>query len=119
MIPFYGNLLTPHVGCIQMAITVAAVIENVCMSRHFKAEFVAYGTRLQPLPRFTHLLPLNADCSSICPESVQHLIQISKFRSYQTIGIGHISNQWKAEFITGKFHVQSFWGGHGNFLPNS
>jgi hypothetical protein len=30
-----------------------------------------------------------------------------------------MSNQWKAEFINGKFCILSFWGGHGEILPNS
>jgi hypothetical protein len=41
MIMFYGNLLTPHVGCIQTAVTTAMVTENVRMSRRFKPELVA------------------------------------------------------------------------------
>jgi hypothetical protein len=28
-IPFYINPLTPHVGCIQMVVTIAMVIEKV------------------------------------------------------------------------------------------
>jgi hypothetical protein len=26
-----------------------------------------------------------------------------------------MSNQPKAEFVNVKFHIQSFWGGHGKF----
>jgi hypothetical protein len=58
MIPFYSDPLTPHVGCIQMIVTVATVIENVCISRCWKAELVAYGIHKQPSLRITHLRPL-------------------------------------------------------------
>jgi hypothetical protein len=46
-IPFYGDLLNYAHGYIQTAVTVAAVTENVCMSRHWKAESVAYGSHKQ------------------------------------------------------------------------
>jgi hypothetical protein len=52
---FYGNPLTPYVGCAQMAVTVTMVTENVYMSRRFKAELVTYGICLQPLSRLSHL----------------------------------------------------------------
>jgi hypothetical protein len=58
MIPFYSDPLTPHVGCIQMIVTVATVIENVCISRCWKSELVAYGIHKQPSLRITHLRPL-------------------------------------------------------------
>jgi hypothetical protein len=87
MIPFYGDLLTPHVGCIQTALTVVAVTQNVCMSRRWKAELVAYISRKLPLPSFT-LLSLKPDHSVVCPislGSVQYLVLTSKSRSYQTV----------------------------------
>jgi hypothetical protein len=48
-IPFYGNPLTPHVGYIQMVVTIAVVTKNVLMSRRWKAVLVAYEICLQPL----------------------------------------------------------------------
>jgi hypothetical protein len=49
-----------------MAVTVATVAENVGMSRHWKAELVAYGNHKQTSPCLTHLMPLKPD-SSVCP----------------------------------------------------
>jgi hypothetical protein len=49
---------TPYVGCFQMAITIAMVIENVCMSRCRKAGQVVYGIHKQPSPRFTRFGPI-------------------------------------------------------------
>jgi hypothetical protein len=42
-----------------MAVTIAVVTENVGMSRRWKAEKVAYGIRIQPLPILSSLMPLN------------------------------------------------------------
>jgi hypothetical protein len=71
-----------------MAITAAMVIKIVRMSRHWKAELVAYGTRIQTSPRFMDILPLKPDHSSVCPVcpgSFQHPVLTSKFRNYQTV----------------------------------
>jgi hypothetical protein len=88
MILFYGNPLNSARGYIQMAITIVVVIKNVCMSRHWKDELVAYGSHKQPSPRITHLMPLKHDHSHVCPvcpENVQHLVLTSKSCSYQTM----------------------------------
>jgi hypothetical protein len=81
---FYGNPLNSACGCIQMAITAVVVTENVRMSWRWNAELVAYEIRKQPLPIFTHLLPLKSDhlpVCPVCPESFQHLILTSKSHS--------------------------------------
>jgi hypothetical protein len=88
MIPFYGDPLTPHMGCIQTTITSTVVTENVCMSRRWKDDSVAYGIYKQPSLRFMHLLPLKSDHSSVylvCLENFQHLILTSKSRNFQTV----------------------------------
>jgi hypothetical protein len=87
-IPFYGNPLNSVHGCIQTAVTVVVVTENVHMSRSWKAESVVYKICKQPLLSFTHLLPLKPDRLSVCPvypESFRHLVLISKSRTYQTV----------------------------------
>jgi hypothetical protein len=71
-----------------MAVTAVVVTENVCMSRHWKAELVAYGICNQLSPSFVHLLPLKPDHSPVYlvyPESFQHLILTSKSHSFQTV----------------------------------
>jgi hypothetical protein len=40
---FYGDPLDSARGCSKTAVTAAVVTENVRMSRHWKAESVAYG----------------------------------------------------------------------------
>jgi hypothetical protein len=106
-IPFYGDPLNSARGCVKTAVTTAVVTENVCVSRHWKTESVAYGICKQLSSSFMNLRPLKLDRSpvcTVCPESFQHLVLTSKFHSYQ-IGKGHMSNQRKAEFIVGNFGI--------------
>jgi hypothetical protein len=87
-IRFYGNPLNSHVTVLKIVVTAAVVTKNVHMSRHWKAESVAYGICKQLSPKFMHILPLKPDHSlvcPVCPESFQHLILISKSHSYQTV----------------------------------
>jgi hypothetical protein len=35
------------------------------------------------------------------------------------IKMSRMSNQRKAEFVSNMFHMQSFWGGHGEILPRT
>jgi hypothetical protein len=109
MIPFYGDPLNPACGCVKTAVTAAVVTENVRVSRQWKAESVAYGICKQLSSSFVHLRPLKPDRSpvcTVCSESFQHLILTSKSHSYlPCIGIGHMSNQRKAEFIIGIFGI--------------
>jgi hypothetical protein len=84
---------------------------------------VAYRIYVQPSSRIMYHRPLKPGCSSfcpVCPESIQHFVLISKNRAVELyIGMGCMSNQQKAEFVSGIFHIQSFWGGHGKISPNS
>jgi hypothetical protein len=106
-----------------MAVTAAAVTKNVCMSRHWKFELVAYGIRIQPSPWFMYLLPLKPDHSSLCQSAQKVFRTLSLLKNPITIklciGIGHMSNQQKAEFVNNNFGIQSFWRGHGKILSKS
>jgi hypothetical protein len=87
-IPFYGDLLNSARGCVKTDVTAAVVTKNVCVSRRWKAESVAYGIYKQLSSCFVHLRPLKPDRSPVCtfcPESFQHLILTSKSHSYQTV----------------------------------
>jgi hypothetical protein len=87
-IPFYGDLLNSARGCVKTAVTAAVVTENVCVSRSWKAESVAYGICKQLSSIFVHLRPLKPDRSpvcTVCPESFQHLVLTSKSHGYQTV----------------------------------
>jgi hypothetical protein len=54
-----GNPLTPHISCIQTAVTIVVVTGNMCTSKHWKAEKVTYGIHVQTPARFTHLMFFN------------------------------------------------------------
>jgi hypothetical protein len=87
-IPFYGDPLNSARGCVKTAVTTAVVTKNVCVSRHWKAESVAYRICKQLSSCFVHLQPLKPDCSpvcKVCPESFQHPVLTSKSHSYQTV----------------------------------
>jgi hypothetical protein len=80
--------VTPHMTCTQMAVTAAAVTENVHMSRRWKDELVGYGICIQPTLRVMYLLPLKPVhllVCPVCPESLQHHILTSKSSNYQTM----------------------------------
>jgi hypothetical protein len=86
-IPFYGDPLNFARSCVKTDVTAAVVTENVCVSRRWKAESVAYGIGKQLSSSFVHLRLLKLDRSpvcTVCPESFQHLVLNSKSHSYQT-----------------------------------
>jgi hypothetical protein len=58
-----------------MAVTVTVVIENVCLSRHQKAELVIFRTGIQTPASFSHLMAQEPDQESYT-QSVQNLPQM-------------------------------------------
>jgi hypothetical protein len=44
-----------------MAITVATVIENVCLSRHQKADLISFRSCIRTLASLTHFVALKPD----------------------------------------------------------
>jgi hypothetical protein len=111
-IPFYGNPPNSACGCIETAITTDVVTKNVHMSSRWKAKIVAYIIREQPASCFVHLMRLKPDRS----RSVQKLFSTSSrlqnpIPIKPCIGIDHMSNQRKAEFVNGNFGIQILWGG--------
>jgi hypothetical protein len=85
---FYDDPLNSACDCVKIVVTAAVVTENVCVSRRWKAESVAYGSCKQLSSSFVHLRPLRPDRSpvcTVCPESFQHPVLTSKSYSYQTV----------------------------------
>jgi D-ribose pyranose/furanose isomerase RbsD len=56
---------TPHVSCASTAVTTAAVIENVCLSRRWKAQHIMFRSCIQTLASSTHLVAQKPDLASI------------------------------------------------------
>jgi hypothetical protein len=71
-----------------MALTVAAVLENMCSSRCQKDENVTYRSHIQTLASFALLMaqkPDQAPVCPVCPEPDQHYNLNSKIRNDQTV----------------------------------
>jgi hypothetical protein len=97
-----------------MAITVAEVAKNVCMSRHWKSNHVGFRTRGQTPASFTLLVAQRPDRPPVCPvypEFDQHRNLTLRVCNDQTlcVEIGRMSNRREAEFVCSIFCMQSFW----------
>jgi hypothetical protein len=101
-----------------MAITMAVDVRKVCMSRRWKTEQVTFRIHVHTPARFALLMPRNLTIL-LYDQSVQKVFSTSfwlqkSIASKPCIKIDRMSNQRKDEFVSGKFWIQSFWGGHGN-----
>jgi hypothetical protein len=77
--------------CVQMAVTIAEIIENVCLSRRQKAEHVTYKNRVQTLASYALPVAQKPDQAPSCPESVQHCNPTSKVSNDQLcVETGHM-----------------------------
>jgi hypothetical protein len=106
-----------------MAVTIATVIKNVCLSRHWKAELVIFRTSIQTPASFTHHVAQKPDQTPVY-QSVQNLPRTGTWiqnaiATKLYVKTGRMSNQKKAEFVDDIFHIWSFWRGHGEISPNT
>jgi hypothetical protein len=106
-----------------MTVTVATVIENMCLSRHPKADLIPVRSCIRTLAIFNHFVALKPDrtpafqtvCSLSRTEAgIQIAITIKPY-----VEMSRISNQRKSDFIGDIFCMQSFWGGHGEISPRT
>jgi hypothetical protein len=55
------------------------------------------------------LTPIKPDHASVCPSRSDQFSTLSRLQNPVAmkpwIGIGRMSNQWKAEFVNGRFHI--------------
>jgi hypothetical protein len=103
-----------------MAVTIAMVSKNMCMTRRWKDKHVGCRIRVQTSPEFALLVALNLRIR-LYGQSVQKMFSIlsclqKPIAVKPRIGIHRMSNQRKAELVNGKFGIQSFWGGRGKIL---
>jgi hypothetical protein len=103
-----------------MAVTIAMVTKNVCMSRRWKAEHVGCRIHVQTSPEFALLVALNLRIR-LYVQSVQKIFSILSCLQKPVavkpcIRIDRMSNQRKSELINDNFGIQSFWGGRGEIL---
>jgi hypothetical protein len=79
---------TPHVSYVQTALTIAAVAENMCMSRCRKADHVGFKTLVQTPAIIVLLLALKPNqlpVRLVCLEPDQHRNLTSKVHIDQTV----------------------------------
>jgi hypothetical protein len=100
-----------------MGVTVATVTENVCLSRHRKADLEFFRSAIQTLATLTNLAAQKHDRTpafqSVHPVSrTEAGLQIA-VATKPYVEMSHMSNQKKSEFVSNIFCMRRFWGGHG------
>jgi hypothetical protein len=95
-----------------MAVTIATVIKNVCVSRRRKADLESSRISIQTLVSLTHLMVQKPD-QTPAVQSVHNLSRTeTEFQSTVTtkryVEMCRMSNQQKAEFVGDIFCIQSF-----------
>jgi hypothetical protein len=106
-----------------MAITVATVIENMCLSSRRKADVVIFGSCIPTLASLTHFVAQKPD-QTPAVQSVHNLSRIeagfqNTVAAKPYAEMGRMSNQQKAELIGDIVHIQSSWGDHGKISPKT
>jgi hypothetical protein len=99
-----------------MAVIIATVIKNVCLSRHQKADLISFRICIQTLASLTHFVALKLNRTP----TVQSVHNVSRtkegFQNVVTtkpyVKMSRMSNQRKAEFVGDIFHMRRFWEGH-------
>jgi hypothetical protein len=104
-----------------MAVTVAMVIRNVCLSRHRKSNLVFFRSCIQTLATLTHHGAQKPDQTpafqsvyslSRTDAEIQNAVMTKPY-----VKMSHMSNQRKDKFVSDIFRMRSFWRGHGKILP--
>jgi hypothetical protein len=106
-----------------MAITVAIVIRNMCLSRRWKADSISFGSCIRTLASLTYHMAQKPDRTT----AIQAVHYMSRTKAglqnavttEPYIKMSHMSIQRKAEFVGDIFHMRSFWGAHGEILPRA
>jgi hypothetical protein len=106
-----------------MAVTVATVIGNMCLSRRQKADSIPFRSSIWTLASLTHFAAQKPDRIT----AIQSVINVSRTEAGLQIAVttnpyaemSRMSNQRKYEFVSDIFHMRSFWGGHGKISPRT
>jgi hypothetical protein len=106
-----------------MAVTIATVIRNVCLSRHWKADLKSFISDIQTLATLTHL-PAQKPDRTPAIQSVHNVSRTeAELQNAVTtkpyVKMGCISNLRKSDFVSNIFRIRSFWGGHGKISPRT
>jgi hypothetical protein len=106
-----------------MAITVATVIVNVCLSRRRKSDSISFRSCIRTLASLTHLVAQKSD-RTIAIQSVHNVSRTkaglqNAVTTELYIEMSHMSNQRKAEFVGEFFCMRCFCGGHREISPRT
>jgi hypothetical protein len=92
-----------------MAITIATVIRNVCLSRRRKADSISFRSYIRTLASLTHRMAQKPDRTTAIQSvhnmsktkaGIQHAVTTEPY-----IEMSHMSNQRKSEFIGDIFRM--------------
>jgi hypothetical protein len=92
-----------------MAVTVATVIKNMCLSRRWKADLISFRSYIRTLASLTHLSAQKTDRTpavqsvhnvSRTEEGLQNAITTKPY-----VEMSRMSNQQKAECVSNIFHI--------------
>jgi hypothetical protein len=92
-----------------MAITIATVIGNICLSRRWKADSISFRSCIWTLASLTHHMAQKPDRTG----TIQSVHNMSRTKAglqnavmtEPYIEMSHMSNQRKAEFVSDIFHM--------------
>jgi hypothetical protein len=106
-----------------MAVTVATVTINVCLSRHQKADLISFRSCFWTLASLTHFVAQKPDQTT----AIQSVHNVFRTEAGLQIAVttkpyaemSRMSNHRKAEFVSDIFHMRRFWGGHGKISPKT
>jgi hypothetical protein len=92
-----------------MAVTVATVIGNVCLSRSRKDDSISFISCIQTLASLTHLVAQKPDRTTAI-QSVHNIFRTkagvqNAVTTEPYIEMSRMRNQWKAEFVGDIFYM--------------
>ncbi len=106
-----------------MAVIIAMVIRNMCLSRRQKADLVSSQICFQTLVTLTHLRPQDLRIPFLHQYIQNHFSTVTWLQKSVAVKpyveTSRMGNQQKAEFINRSFWIQNFWGRHGKFSSKS
>jgi hypothetical protein len=100
------------VSCVKVAVTVATVIRNMCLSKRRKADLESPRICIQTLASLTHLVAQKPD-QTLAVQSIHNLSRTeteiqSIVATKPYIKTSLMSNQQKDEFVDDVFHIRCF-----------
>jgi hypothetical protein len=110
-------------GCVLMAVTIATVIGNVCLSRCRKDDLEFFRSGIQTLATLTHHGAQKPDWTPAFQFVYSLWITDAEIQNAITtkphVKMNRMTHQQKAKFVGDIFYMRCFCGGHGEILPRT